>query len=149
MLITRRLEFDAGHRIPNHKSQCRHMHGHRYAIEVTVSGDLVADTGNSAEGMVIDYSDIKRIVQRAIVTPWDHAFLVYCGDTVVVDFLRTLPQHKTVTLDTIPTAENLAIHAFKVLDLVIADTYGIRLRLERVRLYETPNNWADAICGQL
>jgi len=149
MLITRRLEFDAGHRIPNHKSQCRHMHGHRYAIEVTVSGDLVADTGNSEEGMVMDYGDIKRIVQRVIATPWDHAFLVYRGDTAVVNFLRTLPQHKTVALDVIPTAENLAIHAFKALDRAVADTYGDRLHLERVRLYETPNNWADAVRGQL
>ncbi|MDP2056292.1 MAG: 6-carboxytetrahydropterin synthase, partial [Thiobacillus sp.] len=37
MLITRRLEFDAGHRIPNHASQCRHLHGHRYALEITLS----------------------------------------------------------------------------------------------------------------
>ncbi|MHB8760606.1 MAG: 6-pyruvoyl trahydropterin synthase family protein, partial [Thiobacillus sp.] len=37
MLITRRLEFDAGHRIPNHGSQCRHLHGHRYALEITLS----------------------------------------------------------------------------------------------------------------
>ena len=36
MRITRRLEFDAGHRIPNHQSQCRHLHGHRYALEVTL-----------------------------------------------------------------------------------------------------------------
>ena len=39
MQITRRLEFDAGHRIPDHQSQCRHLHGHRYAIEITLAGD--------------------------------------------------------------------------------------------------------------
>jgi 6-pyruvoyltetrahydropterin/6-carboxytetrahydropterin synthase len=38
MRITRRLEFDAGHRIPDHASQCRHLHGHRYALEITLSG---------------------------------------------------------------------------------------------------------------
>ncbi|HCA26622.1 MAG TPA: 6-carboxytetrahydropterin synthase QueD, partial [Betaproteobacteria bacterium] len=65
-----------------------------------------------------------------------------------VAFLRTLPRHKTVTLDTIPTAENLAIHAFTLLDHAFSETYGARLHLERVRLYETPNNWADAVCGQ-
>ena len=41
MRITRRLEFDAGHRIPDHASQCRHLHGHRYALEVTLSGDII------------------------------------------------------------------------------------------------------------
>ncbi|MFZ8988336.1 MAG: 6-carboxytetrahydropterin synthase, partial [Methylophilaceae bacterium] len=38
MIITSRMEFDAGHRIPNHKSSCRNLHGHRYAIEVSLSG---------------------------------------------------------------------------------------------------------------
>ena len=45
MLITRRLEFDAGHRISTHTSQCRHLHGHRYAIEVTLSGNIIAEEG--------------------------------------------------------------------------------------------------------
>jgi hypothetical protein len=49
MLITRRLDFDAGHRIPDHASQCKHLHGHRYAIEITLRGrviDLAGDTAN-------------------------------------------------------------------------------------------------------
>ena len=41
MQITTRLEFDAGHRIPDHKSQCRNLHGHRYALEITLSGDII------------------------------------------------------------------------------------------------------------
>ena len=46
--ITRRLEFDAGHRIPHHDGQCRHLHGHRYAIELTVSGDVLETPGAAA-----------------------------------------------------------------------------------------------------
>jgi 6-pyruvoyltetrahydropterin/6-carboxytetrahydropterin synthase len=79
-----------------------------------------------------------------VVDVWDHAFLVYAGDKVVADFLRTLPGHKTVELAFVPTAENLAAEAFRLLDGAFRDTYGTHLRLERVRLYETPNNWADA-----
>ena len=45
--ITRRLEFDAGHRIPHHDGQCRHLHGHRYAIELTVSGDVLETAGET------------------------------------------------------------------------------------------------------
>jgi 6-pyruvoyltetrahydropterin/6-carboxytetrahydropterin synthase len=63
----------------------------------------------------------------------------------VVDFLETLPGHKTVVLPVIPTAENLAAEAFRILGAAYLDTYGNQLRLERVRLYETPNNWADAV----
>ncbi len=143
MRITRRLEFDAGHRIPNHNSQCRHMHGHRYAIEITLSGEVVTTEGVSEQGMVMDFSDVKRIAKEQVVDAWDHAFIVYRNDRTVLDFLGTLPGHKTVMLDVVPTAENLARVAFDLLDGAYQDTYGNHLRLERVRLYETPNNWAD------
>jgi 6-pyruvoyltetrahydropterin/6-carboxytetrahydropterin synthase len=143
MQITRRLEFDAGHRIPNHNSQCKHLHGHRYAIEITLSGEVIKAAGVSDEGMVMDFSDVKRIAKEQVVDAWDHAFLVYRGDKVVMDFLATMPNHKTVVLDVIPTVENLASVAFETLVGAYRDTYGNHLRLERVRLYETPNNWAD------
>jgi 6-pyruvoyltetrahydropterin/6-carboxytetrahydropterin synthase len=145
MLITRRLEFDAGHRIPSHNSQCKHLHGHRYAIEITLSGDIITAEGQPEQGMVMDFSDVKRIANEKLVDAWDHAFLVYRGDHMVCDFLATLPDHKTVILDVVPTAENLAQTAFSILNDAYRDTYGNRLRLEQVRLYETPNNWADCV----
>ena len=144
MLITRRLEFDAGHRIPDHKSQCRHLHGHRYAIEITLSGDIIQKDGDAANGMVMDFSQVKSLAQEHLVFEWDHAFLAYRGDAAIVDFLATLPGHKTVILDRVPTAENLARIAFDRLDRVYQDTYGNHLLLEQIRLYETPNCWADA-----
>ncbi|HZW24072.1 MAG TPA: 6-carboxytetrahydropterin synthase QueD [Gallionella sp.] len=143
MLITRRLEFDAGHRIPNHNSQCKHLHGHRYAIEITLSGDIITTEGQSEQGMVMDFSDVKRIAKEKVVDEWDHAFLVYRGDRAVCDFLASMPGHKTVVLDLVPTAEHLAQAAFDILNTAYRDMYGNNLRLERVRLYETPNNWAD------
>ncbi|SFH21711.1 6-pyruvoyltetrahydropterin/6-carboxytetrahydropterin synthase [Nitrosospira sp. Nsp14] len=149
MLITRRLEFDAGHRIPSHHSKCRHLHGHRYAIEVTLSGSIITEAGAAEQGMVMDYSEVKRIANVALVDLWDHAFLVYRQDLDVLQFLQSLDDHKTVVLDTPPTAENLALTAFRILDAAYRDTYGNHLRLEQVRLFETPNCWADAIRDKL
>ncbi|GHU39710.1 6-carboxytetrahydropterin synthase QueD [Betaproteobacteria bacterium] len=145
MFITCRLEFDAGHRIPDHKSQCRHLHGHRYALEVTLSGDIIRKAGDPANGMLMDFSEVKALAKGHLVDLWDHAFLVHEGDVSVVEFLGSLPGHKTVILDCIPTAENLAENAFRILDAIYRDTYGNHLRLDRVRLYETPNCWADAV----
>ena len=54
------MEFDSGHRIPNHKSTCRNLHGHRYAIEVTVTGDIVDQEEVSDFGMVMDFKDAKN-----------------------------------------------------------------------------------------
>lgn len=145
MFITRRLEFDAGHRIPDHKSQCRHLHGHRYAIEITLSGSVIDRAGDAANGMVMDFSQVKDLANLHLVNQWDHAFLAYAGDSMIVEFLATLPDHKTVLLDRVPTAENLARLAFEILDPVYRDTYGNHLQLQQVRLYETPNCWADAL----
>jgi len=145
MQITTRLEFDAGHRIPCHKSQCKNLHGHRYAIEITLSGDIIKNEHTSENGMVMDFSDVKAIAKSALVDVWDHAFLVYQHDTDVLNFLNSLPQHKTVVFPTVPTAENMAAEAFKILKTKYQDTYGNHLKLEKVRLYETPNNWADAL----
>lgn len=148
MLITRRLEFDAGHRIPDHKSQCRHLHGHRYAIEITLSGNIINKPGDAANGMVMDFSQVKALAKTHLVDLWDHAFLAFSGDTAIVEFLTSLPDHKTVILDRVPTAENLARIAFDKLDAVYRDTYGNHLQLEQIRLYETPNCWADALRQQ-
>lgn len=147
MRITRRLEFDAGHRIPNHSSQCRHLHGHRYAIEVTLSGPIVATAGASDEGMVMDFSEVKAIAQKHVVEPWDHAFLAWRQDLAVTAFLSGIAGHKTVLFDAPPTAEHLAQTAFRILDPLYRSRYGAGLELQQVRLYETPNCWADAVRG--
>ena len=144
MEITTRLEFDAGHRIPNHKSQCRNLHGHRYVIEVTLGGNIITEEQASENGMVMDFSDVKRIAKERVVNIWDHAFLVFKDDTPVLEFLNSMPNHKTVIFPTVPTAENMAAEAFRILSNEYQDVYGNALKLTRVRLYETPNNWADA-----
>ena len=143
MRITRRLEFDAGHRIPDHRSLCRNLHGHRYALEVTLEGPLREAAGEPDHGMLMDFSQVKAIAYEHVVALWDHAFLVYAGDQVVCQLLAALPAHKTVVLDCVPTAENLARVAFATLAPHYRQHYQGQLQLVQVRLYETPNCWAD------
>jgi len=143
LTITRKLEFDAGHRIPDHRSQCRNLHGHRYVLEITLQGDVIDTPGAADCGMVMDFADVRTLARTHLVQRWDHAFLVYAGDARVRDFLESLPDHKTVVLDRIPTVENLAAIAFDTLAVVYDAHYGVNLRLARVRLYETPNCWAE------
>ena len=143
--ITRRLEFDAGHRIPDHHSKCKHLHGHRYALEVTLSGAIIHQDGNPQNGMLMDFSAVKALAMEYVVERWDHAFLVYRGDTQLVEFLHSIPGHRTVELERVPTAENLAQLAFEILDPLYQDAYGNHLRLQQIRLYETPNCWAEVV----
>ena len=141
--ITRKLEFDAGHRIPDHKSQCRNLHGHRYTLEITLVGEVIEEEGSSDNGMIMDFSDVKALAKAHLVDVWDHAFLVYAKDTPVRSFLATIPDHKTVVIDKIPTVENLARTAFDTLRTVYHDRYGTGLRLHKLVLHETPNCWAE------
>jgi len=141
--ITRKLEFDAGHRIPDHKSQCRNLHGHRYTLEITLVGEVIEEEGSSDNGMIMDFSDVKALAKAHLVDIWDHAFLVYAKDSAVRSFLATIPDHKTVVIDKIPTVENLASTAFDTLRMVYQDRYGTGLRLQKLVLHETPNCWAE------
>jgi 6-pyruvoyltetrahydropterin/6-carboxytetrahydropterin synthase len=143
LTITRKLEFDAGHRIPDHKSQCRNLHGHRYTLEITLAGKVIAEEGSSDNGMIMDFSDIKALAKQHLVDVWDHAFLACAKDTVVLEFLASLPGHKTVIIDSIPTVENLARTAFDLLRAVYRDHYGTGLHLQKLVLHETPNCWAE------
>jgi len=147
LTITKRLEFDSGHRIPQHKSQCRNLHGHRYALEITLEGEPVDDPGSSDHGMLMDFSDVKAIAREHLVDPWDHAFLVHDGDRQILDLLAQIPGHKTVVLDRVPTAENLVAIAFEILDPLYTARFGHGLKLKRLRLYETPTSWADCERG--
>ena len=143
MEITTRMEFDSGHRIPGHKSSCKNLHGHRYAIEVTLKGEIIDKENDSDYGMVMDFKDAKELIRKTIVEPWDHAFIVFKHDLEVINFLNTLDDHKTVILKKVPTAENMALIAMQLLKASFQKKYGEQITPIKVRLYETPNNWAD------
>ncbi|MCU6433442.1 6-carboxytetrahydropterin synthase QueD [Undibacterium sp. Jales W-56] len=143
LTITRKMEFDTGHRIPDHNSQCRNLHGHRYTLLITLTGDVVEKDGESDNGMIMDFGDIKALANQYLVDLWDHAFIVYEKDAAVRNFLESMPNHKTVVIDRVPTVENLAKIAFDMLKDVYHDRYGRALSLTKVTLYETPNCWAE------
>jgi len=144
MEITTKLEFDAGHRIPHHKSVCKNLHGHRYTMEVTIKGDVISDISDADFGMVMDFKDAKDLIKKTIVDEWDHSFIVYKDDLEVLAFLNSLDKHKTVIFPLVPTAENMALVAMNKLKIAFTEKFKITIKPIKVRLYETPNNWADA-----
>jgi 6-pyruvoyltetrahydropterin/6-carboxytetrahydropterin synthase len=145
--VTRRIEFDAGHRIPDHKSKCRNAHGHRYVLEATIHGAIVAAKGESDNGMIADFGNLKQIMQDSVGDKWDHAFICCATDLDMVAALARLGhEHKTVLLVDVPTVENLVISAAGAISAEIrrwSDDTGADIQLVHVRLYETPNCWAD------
>ena len=128
IFITRKIEFSAGHRLfnPNFSDEqnkatfglCNNPngHGHNYVLEVTLSGEVCDDTG-----MVFDLKELKKLTQREIIDKVDHKNL-----NVDVDYLKGI----------IPTAENLAIKFWEILESKI--TKG---RLHEIKLYESERNY--------
>ncbi|MBI5689195.1 MAG: 6-carboxytetrahydropterin synthase [Verrucomicrobia bacterium] len=129
--VTRQVHFTAAHRLHNparseawnRRQFCPsanpNWHGHNYVLEVTVKGRPDPETG-----YVIDLGELKRILHRAVVERCDHRNL-----NTEVRFLRGV----------IPTTENLVIAFWRE----IAPRLPLTTRLHRVRLYETPRNFAD------
>ncbi len=84
MIVVRRFEFQAAHRLPNHPGKCRELHGHSYKLEVRCEGPV-----ESKSGMVMDFSVLRQVVEQHVLEPLDH--------TLLNDRLEN------------PTAENLAV----------------------------------------
>ena len=142
-IIRRYVETDTGHRVPNHKSKCRHIHGHRYRFEAEIEGDVVDTEGVSEEGMLMDFSDVSAILEKYVHDVVDHAFVVYEKDSMLVNMFDQLPpEHRIVKVPFIPTAENLAKWAFEQVSPHITSTYGNKLRLVAMHVRETPKSWA-------
>jgi len=142
MKIAKIIQWDMGHRVLNHRSICRGLHGHRYKVEICVSGEMVSDSGVSEEGMVIDFADIKKISQQFIHEKLDHAFMVWDKDKELLNFFNQSTGHKPVIVPFTPTAENVAAYIFIKLKDKFQDVYNTGLHLHSVKLWETPTSYA-------
>ena len=131
-----------GHRVLNHRSICKGLHGHRYKAEICVEGELIDKSGASEEGMVIDFADIKRTAQKLIQDEFDHAFMVWDKDAELLVFFKHSKGHKPVIVPFTPTAENVAAYIFHILEDKFSDVYKTGLHLQSIKLWETPSSYA-------
>lgn len=110
--VTKEFTFDAAHHLKEYVGPCANMHGHTYKMHVTVAGDL------DETGMIVDFNDLKSIVQDAVISRFDHKCL-------------------NEVLDYNPTAENMALDILHTLN-------DAGLNVVEVKLWETPTSFATA-----
>lgn len=103
--------ISAGHRILHHDGKCSRPHGHNYAISVSVTGTL------TEEGWVVDKGDIT-----AVLSNWDHRFLVEQGDPIIEAFEASGDSEALVILDQPPTAEVMGLVLEQRLQDTLPDT---------------------------
>jgi len=140
---TRILEFDAGHRVHNHETKCATLHGHRYKVEVTAQA-----VNLDSLGRVIDFSVLKDKIGGWIDKHWDHTTILFADDKVTIEALSMCPRAKeTWIAQWNPTAENMAyflLHAVCPRELA-----GTGVQATKIRVWETPNCFAEATLGEL
>lgn len=138
--ITRRYEIDAGHRVPGHGGKCRHLHGHRYVVEATAAGPVAPDGLEGESGMVLDFGGLKEAL-AVVVGPCDHRLLLWRDDPIVQPLIAAVHDDDTgrMLLPVVPTAERLA----ELWGEAVASMLIRPVQLVRLRVYETPNCWAD------
>lgn len=135
MQVTRRLEFPAGHRLMNHEGGCKDLHGHNYAIEITVEGDEL-----DAVGRVIDFDVIRELIYGWILDHWDHGFLLNRHDEEVIRAIGPFCKGgMPYLMDANPTAENIASELFRVARDVLG-SYPVRI--VAVKVQEMEGCWA-------
>lgn len=137
MTITRKLEFDAGHRVMNHESKCATLHGHRYVVEVTATADNLDSIGR-----IIDFSVLKAKIGEWIDLHWDHTTIVFEQDLATIQGLHMCPSFKSIWISPWnPTAENMADYLLRSVCPKVLEGTGVAVIA--LKLYETPNCWAE------
>lgn len=156
--ITCEIGIDMAHRVPQHDSKCRNLHGHRYRIIATVEGDLHNE--GSQDGMVLDFGFLKKLMLDTIDAQFDHGTVMWMNDPLLAhelgpsnfSVLALVAQYgsycmidgwkwgKLVVMRNVPTAENLAKLWFHLLQ-PNCDKYLATLEggLHSVTVWETPN----------
>ena len=136
LTISREFGFDTAHRVLHHEGKCASLHGHRYTAIVEVSAHQL-----DALGRIIDFSEMKTIVNTWLDVNWDHSTILHCDDPL----LKTVMPSKRSEVfgprgvfiaDFNPTVENIVVYLFHELEELFAE---VKIELISIKLYETPN----------
>lgn len=137
--VTKEFGFEMSHVLWNYDGPCRNVHGHSYKLFVTLTGTPADDNENPKNGMVIDFTDLKRIVERQIISIFDHSVVLSKNhDTEKTRMFMKLFGN-TVLVDYQPTCENL-VADFAVR---IMPSLPEGVSLYSLKLYETASSSAE------
>lgn len=138
--ITKIFNFETGHALYGYDGKCKNVHGHSYKLFVTVIGVPIYDTSHVKYGMVIDFSDLKKIVKEEIVDVFDHA-TVFNQNTPHIELAHELKQrgHHVILVNYQPTSENMVIDFAKKIQSRLPQD----IVLHSLKLQETESSFAE------
>ncbi len=138
--ITKEFKFETGHALFGYDGLCKNVHGHSYKLAVTILGKPITDPSDVKFGMVMDFSDLKAIVNTLIVKPFDHATVLNINSPhkELADAMEKRG-HKIIRVPYQPTSEMM------ILDFAekISSALPNHLKLQRLVLRETETSFAE------
>ncbi len=137
--LTKIFTFEMAHALPGYLGACKNIHGHSYKLEVTVIGQPRYEPGHPNNGMVMDFKDLKKIVQSLVIDVYDHAIVL--PDTTPADVITALRSFSdNIIIESFqPTCENLLLKFVGSIKGKLPE--GIQLH--SVRMYETATSYAE------
>lgn len=144
--VCKTFTVESGHMLSKHPERCKYPHGHTRTVEVVVAGDAL-DT----HGMLVDFKALRLALQDHI-DRYDHAMAVNSNDPLLPTLQAMYPADAIVVFENLePTTEAIAKEIYDFVAAILSagfkqDHYTIepnRVRLERVRVWETPSSWAE------
>ena len=135
--ITKEFRFEGAHALPGYDGKCRNIHGHSYLMYVTVKGENLNGTGSPKEGMVVDFKQLKAIVNENIVDILDHALIMHAASPLSQELTQAYPN--VIMVDFQPSTENLICWFAQVL----SDKLPQGVELFSIKLYETAGSYAE------
>ena len=107
--LTKIFRFEAAHALMGYDGRCRNIHGHSYEMRVTIKGMPIIDDNNPKNGMVMDFGDLKKIVNEEIIDHYDHAFII--NNKMPNGFIEEVKHHyeRIIILPYQPTTELMLI----------------------------------------
>ncbi len=138
--LTKEFSFEAAHALEGYDGACREIHGHSYRLFVTVRGEPISELSHPKCGMVMDFGDLKRIVNEQIVSRLDHAFVMRrsAQSCHIEESLRSLFSN-VVLVDYQPTCENM----LKDFATRIKSQLPQQVELFSLKLHETATSFAE------
>lgn len=137
LTLTRIFTFDTAHALENYPGKCRHIHGHTYTLFVTIEGPVLNERGHPFDGMIIDFTELKKWVQESVLNKFDHYLLLRKGSELSK---LEYPEWDHIYLTAYqPSCENILMDIAEKLSC----TLPAGLRLRRLKLHETPTAFAE------
>ena len=135
------FRFEAAHALMGYDGRCRNIHGHSYEMRVTIKGMPIMDDSSPKNGMVMDFGDLKRIVNEEIIDHYDHAFII--NHNMSQDFIDEVKRNyeRIIVLPYQPTTELMLIDFSKK----IKSRLPGNVQLVKIFLKETEGSFAEWI----